>query len=304
MHGTLGHNARIHGIKPRKVEALAGEMIVEFRCRCYHTWVVTSTGSIYTLGESGATGHHIKSSSVLPSLLGDLSSKGVTFVSATKKFTACITKAGEVFTWGDGSYGRLGHGHVSDQITPKRVESLLGVTAKQVACGSNHAAVCTEDGQVFTFGQGGRGQLGHGDREHKTSPGLVLALEGYHISQIQCGFFHSMALTSSGYVFTWGKGRGTTSCLGHGESKLKYITIPRLVEGLREHNVVQISSLCEHCGVLVDSSPSAIRQLQEVSFNNKEHSDVVIMVENEALYGNVDVLSQKSDYFAAIFALT
>ena len=72
-------------------------------------------------------------------------------------------------------------------------------------------------------------------------------------------------------------------CLGHGKSKLKYFTIPCLVEGLFEHNVVQILSYHEHCAVLVDPSHSSIRQSQEVSFNNKQLSDVVIMVENEPL---------------------
>ena len=54
--------------------------------------------------------------------------------------------------------------------------------------------------------------------------------------------------------------------------------------------------------MLVDpTSPSIIRQSQQDSFNNKEHSDVIFIVENKPLYANVDVLSQKSDYFAAMF---
>ena len=78
--------------------------------------------------------------------------------------------------------------------------------------------------------------------------------------------------------------------------------MPCLVEGLREHNVVQISSCSVHCAVLVDpTSPSIIRQSQQASFNNQELSDVVFMIENQPLYANVDVLTQKSDYFAAMF---
>jgi hypothetical protein len=56
-----------------------------------------------------------------------------------------------------------------------------------------------------------------------------------------------------------------------------------------------------HFGVLVDPSPSLIRQSQQASFNNKDNSDVIFMVENEPLYANVNILSQKSDYFAAMF---
>ena len=91
--------------------------------------------------------------------------------------------------------------------------------------------------------------------------------------------------------------------LGHDsiKSKRKYLTIPCLVEGLRDHNVVQITSGSVHCAVIVDSQPSTIRQSQLASFNNKEHSDVVFMVENEPIYANIELLSQQSDYFAAMF---
>jgi RCC1 and BTB domain-containing protein len=153
---------------------------------------------------------------------------------------------------------------------------------------------------MYTFGQGIYGQLGHGDKENKSSPVLVLALEGKHIAQVQCGTYHTMALTSSGYVFTWGGAE--YGALGHGNVKLKCFSFPCLVEELRQHNVVQISSGSAHCAVLVDSTnPSDIRQSQQASFNNKEHSDIVFKVENHSLYSNIGVLTQKGDYFAAMF---
>ena len=35
--------------------------------------------------------------------------------------------------------------------------------------------------------------------------------------------------------------------------------------------------------------------------NNQEHSDVVFVFESQPLYAKIEVLSQKSDYFAAMF---
>jgi hypothetical protein len=205
-----------------------------------------------------------------------------------------------VFTWGDGYYGKLGHGDESDQPTPKHVETLLGVKVTMVSCGYEHTAVCTEDGHMYTFGYGKEGQLGHGYKENRSSPVLVQALEGKHITQVQCGGYYTMALTSSGCVFTCGS--TDDGQLGHGNVSLECFSFPCLVEGLREHNVVHISSSYNHCAVLVDpTNPSAIRQSQQASFNNQEHSDVVFMVENQPLYASIDVLTQKSDYFAAMF---
>ena len=43
--------------------------------------------------------------------------------------------AGELYTWGKGRYGRLGHGDSEDQTKPKLVEALLGCRVIDVACG-------------------------------------------------------------------------------------------------------------------------------------------------------------------------
>ena len=42
---------------------------------------------------------------------------------------------GELYTWGKGRYGRLGHGDSDDQLKPKLVEALLGYRVIDVACG-------------------------------------------------------------------------------------------------------------------------------------------------------------------------
>jgi hypothetical protein len=237
---------------------------------------------------------------LVPRLLQDLSSKYVVSVSANESHTASVTKNGELFTWGNGDYGKLGHGDEKNQPTPKRVEALVGVKVTMVSCGYSHTAVCTDDGRMHTFGQGEQGQLGHGDRENTFSPVLVRALEGKYITQVQCGRYHTMALTSSGYVFTWGKTED--GVLGHGNVNLECFSFPYLVVGLREHNVVQISSSYSHCAVLVDSTnPSDSRQLQQASVNNQSDYDIKFVVENQSLYANIKVLTQKSDYFAAMF---
>ena len=167
---------------PTKVEALADKVIVDVACGggC-HSLAVTSTGSMYTCGNDWSGSSY----TLVPTLiLPDLSSKGIISVSAGLYFKACVTKAGEVFTWGEGSTGKLGHGDESNQKTPKRVEGLIGVKAKQVSCGGHNTAVCTEDGRVYTFGEGTYGQLlVHGEKTNKTSPTLFKALEGKHITQ-------------------------------------------------------------------------------------------------------------------------
>jgi alpha-tubulin suppressor-like RCC1 family protein len=52
-------------------------------------------------------------------------------------FSNRIVIVGELYTWGKGRYGRLGHGDSDDQLKPKLVEALLGYRVIDVACG-NH----------------------------------------------------------------------------------------------------------------------------------------------------------------------
>ncbi len=60
------------------------------------------------------------------------------FFSAEFSLLWFISFLGELYTWGKGRYGRLGHGDSDDQLKPKLVEALLGYRVIDVACGSNY----------------------------------------------------------------------------------------------------------------------------------------------------------------------
>jgi RCC1 and BTB domain-containing protein len=191
---------------PKRVEGLVGLAVVQIACGSRHTAVVTSTGALYTWGdkENGVAGHgEMEGHQYTPRLLERLATSRISQISACGFHTAVVTDSGELYTWGEGKFGRLGHASERNCHTPQLVESMHGKKPRQVSCGGFHTAVVTEDGRLYTFGGGEHGQLGHNDRVNKLKPTLVQALEGKFVTQITCGWSHSVALTAKGRVYTW-----------------------------------------------------------------------------------------------------
>jgi RCC1 and BTB domain-containing protein len=229
---------------------------------------------------------------------GFSTSKNVVFIAADSYHSACITEDGSTYTWGFGECGKLGHGDQTDRSSPTLVNGLVGIKAKEVACGEYHTLVCSEDGRAYSFGYSEYGQLGHGDKENRSTPTLIEALEGKFVVQVACGYEHSMALTSKGCVYTWR--RGTHGVLGHG-SEVDHTT-PYMVKGLFGKKVVQISSGDLHSVALVDPKQQSYAKKMTAMVNDESCSDVVFVLENgDRMYANKALLIDESEYFRAMF---
>lgn len=87
-------------------------------------------------------------------------------------------RAGQVWSWGDGDYGKLGRGGSDGCKTPKLVEKLQDLDIVKVCCGSQFSLALTKDGQVYTWGKGDNQRLGHGTDEHVRYPKLLDSLQG------------------------------------------------------------------------------------------------------------------------------
>ena len=69
----------------------------------------------------------------------------------------------------------LGHGGTQNELVPRLVEALVGKKVIGVSAGQAHTAVWANAGEIFTFGSGDYGQLGHGGEEGEMLPRLVEA---------------------------------------------------------------------------------------------------------------------------------
>ena len=74
-----------------------------------------------------------------------------------------VGKTVDVYTWGEGFCGQLGHyGDKRPQMRPKQISSggLEDEVVASVSCGARHTLFVTEDGEVFSTGLGHFGVLG------------------------------------------------------------------------------------------------------------------------------------------------
>lgn len=56
---------------------------------------------------------------------------------------------------------------------PKMIDFFQGKHIRDIACGSSHSACITSNGELYTWGQGDNGRLGHGDSTTQLRPKLV-----------------------------------------------------------------------------------------------------------------------------------
>jgi alpha-tubulin suppressor-like RCC1 family protein len=80
-----------------------------------------------------------------------------------------LTDKGEVYSWGQNIHGELGIGNRVNTGKPTHIRSIEG-KVKQISAGSCHAAALTENGTVYTWGNGNKGRYKKIPRKFSHSP--------------------------------------------------------------------------------------------------------------------------------------
>ncbi|XP_058521304.1 RCC1 domain-containing protein 1 isoform X1 [Ochotona princeps] len=79
-----------------------------------------------------------------------------------------------------------------------------GLRARRLELGAEHALLLDTQGQVFSWGGGRHGQLGHGGLEAEAEPRPVEALQGLRMAEVAAGGWHSVCVSEAGDVYVWG----------------------------------------------------------------------------------------------------
>ncbi|XP_049935460.1 uncharacterized protein LOC116260292 isoform X3 [Nymphaea colorata] len=246
-YGQLGIGSRESQLLPARVSALDIYRITHVACGQAHTVAVTDLGALVSWGASEFGQLGLKDmievvDVIQPRVVRGSQELHFVRVACGAAHTLALTGSGDVYSFGQGIYGALGLSDADDRCTPTHVQELWGLGIIQIACGENHSAALSVDGQVFTWGRGKYGQLGHDSLQSELKPLPVKALSDQMIVQVVCGGNHTMAINEEGILFSWGQGHwGQT---GHGV--VDDIPLPREVHSLCGSRIIQASAGSRH----------------------------------------------------------
>lgn len=161
----------------------------------------------------------------------------------------------EVYSWGSGANYQLGTGNAHIQKLPCKVDSLHGSLIKLVSAAKFHSVAVTARGEVFTWGFGRGGRLGHPDFDIHSGQAAVITprqvisgLGSRRVRAIAAAKHHTIVATEGGEVFTWGSNR---------EGQLGYTSVdtqptPRRVSSLRSR-IVAVAAANKHTAVVSET---------------------------------------------------
>ncbi|KAM1635623.1 hypothetical protein ACFX13_013935 [Malus domestica] len=161
----------------------------------------------------------------------------------------------EVYSWGSGANYQLGTGNAHIQKLPCKVDVLRGSLIKLVSAAKFHSVAVTSRGEVYTWGFGRGGRLGHPDFDIHSGQAAVITprqvtfgIGSRQVKAIAAAKHHTVIATEGGEVFTWGSNR---------EGQLGYTSVdtqptPRRVNYLRS-KIVEVAAANKHTAVVSDA---------------------------------------------------
>jgi RHS repeat-associated protein len=196
------------------------------------TWGTNTDGQLGN-GQSGS-GTHSSSPGLVPVASGSVPLSGIVTVAESNNDSIALSASGQVYSWGDDSFGELGDGTTSSTLSLFPVLVQQGATA--IGAGGGTAYELMPSGAVYGWGADEDGQLGDNARQNVASPmdiSNVVGDKGVYgagktVSALTAVTYNADGLRSSmqgaygSSQFTWDTRAGVPQLLSDGSNDYLY----------------------------------------------------------------------------------
>ncbi|BDR55080.1 hypothetical protein KIMH_11910 [Bombiscardovia apis] len=240
--GQLGEGTTFDSLTPVKVKLPTGVTgFTQISAGSSHTVALGSDGRAYSWGWNGygqlgsaavAVGGQ-SSTPVAVDLPGGVSS--FKQVVASNDWSLGISSSGHIYTWGYNGDNQLGDGTTTNRSTPVAPALPGGLSFDQVSVEGDGTVALASSGAAYAWGWNGYGQLGTGNQNSQANPAQITPPGGVTYAKVMVGRQHSLAIDTTGKVWTWGDnqygqlGNGTGGSAGNLSLSAVGVTNPKLV---------------------------------------------------------------------------
>ena len=192
-------------------------------CGNCHTLSLDDNGDVWAYGENirgqcgvDTSGNDVKEPIKLDSL------HNIVQISADARFSACVDVHGHLWTFGDNTYGQLGHGDNDNRNIPTRVEGLENIVS--VSCGGDHIMCLTSDNVVYGCGSNEYSQLGVNMQTNTIATTFMKIPVPVEITLVVCGEYSTVFLDIDGCIWVCGRNHKGQLGLGDTSTRIDIIT--------------------------------------------------------------------------------
>ncbi|XP_018584674.2 RCC1 and BTB domain-containing protein 1-like isoform X1 [Scleropages formosus] len=155
--GQVGSGTSTNQPTPRRVSnCLQNKTVVGIACGQTSSMAVVDNGEVYAWGYNGngQLGLGTNVNQLTPCRLTALQGLCVLQIACGYAHTLALTDEGLLYAWGANTYGQLGTGTKSNQLSPVQIMAKKERIVEIAACHSTHTSSAkTQSGQVYMWGQ-------------------------------------------------------------------------------------------------------------------------------------------------------
>ena len=193
---------------PQKIEALSGVTATSIHAGNATGGIIAADGKVWIWGDNTCC----QCGSAEKSVMMPVQKSGSYFavdLALGDVHSSLVELNGSVKSFGSNPYGQFGNGsEPSDQLNIKMNSAILpqGVVAERLSAGEGYCVMVSSTGEIYSFGDNGRGQLGCASSESfsSTPQKVSISMGDASVISMDARASTSAVVDSNGLIWTWG----------------------------------------------------------------------------------------------------